>query len=127
MAPGTYRVQVQADGCAPASTPITVIAGERKELRIELQVGLPRRIRVRAPAGADCGSWVSLAIADERSDRRWEAGLPLRDGVAEFLVFMPIGNHPVTVRARRGWQAQATVPFAAGTEAAVELELARAR
>lgn len=127
VGPGSYRVSVQAQGCAPASTPITLVAGERKELRIELRVGLPRRIRVRAPAGADCGSWASLAVADEHGDRQWEAGLAMSDGVAEFLVFMPAGNHPVAVRARRGWQALAVVPFAEGDLPPIELELSRPR
>lgn len=120
--PGRHVLQVQGRGVAGASFPIELSAATERTQDIQLLAGVARRIEVMAPAAA--GNFVSLAVRVPGQAHQWLSGQARVEGApSEFLAYMAPGSYEVLAWGAGGWQAQASIEFATGTEAPVRLEL----
>ena len=120
--PGRHVLQVQGRGVAGASFPIELTAATERTQDIQLLAGVARRIEVTAPAAA--GPFVSLAVRVPGQAHQWWSGQARVEGApTEFLAYMAPGTYEVLAWGAGGWQAQASIEFATGTEAPVRLEL----
>lgn len=113
LAPGSYVVLAQADGCAPQRQSLELVAGEQRELDCSLAAGVVARIRVDVPRGADVGNAVVVAALGAGDALLWQGGLRLDKGEREGQLWLGEGSYRIVVFGRRGWRGEAALQVAA--------------
>lgn len=130
---GNHELVVQGHGLAAASFSIVVTANTDVQQDVQLEAGVPHRIRVVLPAAAP--GVCALALLASNRKMQWSATGSLAAAAAsagsnpersiEFVAFLAPGTYAAVARAVGGFEASAAVTFALGVDGPTTLRLQR--